>query len=553
MQESHWRSFAILVLWGADVTAFFPTSTRPQSCRDVIPSSIIERQRLFLGQTSCSRPLSQLHQASIVEDTLHDFSADSHDEEPDELDDNGVATNDEIQITDLSGIVKPQKDSKSRGNKHYRNHHNPAMADASFLRKRTANLLKATSPDHADKELRALGGNMKIGKKTFHFLLDAWAFSGEADAVQQATRLVERMEELKYGDHSMSPDVRSYTKLINAISRTGEQDAGERAEEILHKMRMLAETEGDEAVRPNTYTYTAVIEAHANSGAPGSTERALELCEIMVDRYIEGSEDVTPTSRAFQAALVAYTKSEEVGSAESAENLFDRMEELYHSGIEEMKPTAVNLNTLISAWANCRDEGSAQRAEEVLRRMEYLYRNGDEDLKPTTVSFNAVIDAYAKSGEDGAAEKAEEILKRMEELYETGENLDAKPDVRSFNSVINAWAKSRDQDNALRAQEILDFMEKLYEDGDTSIGPDVLSFSTVINGMFLRQFPGSPLFLIEYRFLTQFVSSPLLQHGREVMLVGRQTVLSTCSVKWRRCTRQEMKSSDLRSCHITQS
>eukprot|EP00977_Amphora_coffeiformis_P007292 scaffold1581_cov169-Amphora_coffeaeformis.AAC.28 len=461
----------LLFLWvGADVTAFFPSSSSSRqhrsACSDWREDSFHQRRNEEI----------RLCQASIAEDTHQGLSADS--QEPDDKE-----ANNQIKITDLSQIVKPsmslQQHSQRNGKSH--NRKNAAMADASFLRKRTANLIKVTAADHENKEILVLGGSMKIDKKTFHFLLDAWAFSGEPDAVPQATRLVERMEDLRSRHNKISPDVRSYTKLINAISRSGELDAGEKAEQILHKMDMLYQTGSNPDVKPNTYTYTAVIEAHANSGAPGSTERAGQLCELMVQKYENGDEDVTPIARAFQAALVAHAKSGDVGSAERAEQILDRMEELYDSGIEEMKPTAVNLNTLINAWANCGEEGSAQRAEEVLRRMEYLYKAGDEDLKPTTVSFNAVIDAYAKSGEEEAAEKAEHVLKFMEFLFESGENKDAKPNVRSFNSVINAWAKSRDYNNAERAQEILDHMEQLYEEGTTALRPDVHSFSSVIN------------------------------------------------------------------------
>ena len=53
-----------------------------------------------------------------------------------------------------------------------------------------------------------------------------------------ALALLSRMEEL----HDMKvtpliePDVKSYTKVIDAIARLGENDAGKRAEELLNRM-----------------------------------------------------------------------------------------------------------------------------------------------------------------------------------------------------------------------------------------------------------------------------------------------------------------------------
>lgn len=391
-----------------------------------------------------------------------------------------------VEITSFNeALVRPiaPKTKKKRAFKKK----NPAMGDTAFLRKRTANLLSITKQNSDNKE-GALGGGMKVDRKTFHFLMDAWAFSGEIDAVEQASGLLSRMEELaSWGNFNIEPDVRSYTKMINAISRSTAPSAGDEADAIFAKMEELYQTGSNRAARPNTYTYTAVIEAHAHSGARGSAKRAAEWCERMIDAYEpsphnENKESsVRPTARAFNAAISAYAKSGEEGAAARAERLFDRMEELYETGVEEAKPNAFNFNSLITAWANCCEEGSAQRAEEILERMEYLYKQGDEKCKPTTISFNAVIDAYAKSGDEYAAQKAEEVLRHMEDLYGSGQNLDARPNVRSFNSVINAWAKSRNEEAAWKAQDMLDLMEKLYAKGNKEVRPDVHSFCTVIN------------------------------------------------------------------------
>jgi pentatricopeptide repeat protein len=375
---------------------------------------------------------------------------------------------------------------------------NPAFHDPQFLRKRTSDLLKVTeralivddAKDSTPPGTAQLGRHMKVEKKTFHFLLDAWAFSGELDAAEQAMTLLQRMEDLGQFGSSMTamtaiqPDVRSYTKAINAIARQASLTAGEDAEDLLEKMRNLSAAashtnpELAASIKPNTFTYTAVIQAYANSGAPGSPQRAEALIERMIDKCQRGDDSVRPTARTFNAVIHAYGKA---GNAERAASVFARMERLYESGVAEAKPNAFNFNALISAWANCDLPASAQRAEEVLERMERLYKAGDVDVKPTTVSFNAVIDAFAKSGEENAAQKAELLLRHMYDIYEAG-NVEAKPNTRSFNSVINAWAKSRDPNAASNAAELLELMEEKYDQGDTEVRPDAHSFCTVING-----------------------------------------------------------------------
>lgn len=432
-------------------------------------------QGLIPAQPSVSRRKNALS-ATLEKPFRHGSASfddeDEDDDDEDEDDEDNPLTRLNIPITPLNGSFdRPSQHKSTSATRRLRN---KAMQDPQFLRKRTADLLKVTEDSNASSAPEQIGKHMKVDKKTFHFLLDAWAFSGEPDAPDHALQLLERMEKLS--PQLVQPDVRSYTKTINAIARSSTATAGDQAEKVLARLKTVyqqaLQSKPDEAaaLKPNSYTYTAVVKAHAYSGEPGSAERAEQLTEKMVDKYQRGDNEVKPTAKAFNSVIHAYGKE---GRAEAAERVFHRMEQLYRSGIREAKPNAFNYNALISAWANCEEEGSVERAKEVLERMERLYQAGDGDVKPTVVSFNAVIDAYAKAGQ---AQKAEELLRRMGE-----ENLPS-PNTRSFNSVINAWAKSGEDDAAMHAEELLDLMEKRYEEGNIVVRPDVHSFCTVING-----------------------------------------------------------------------
>mmetsp|Transcript_27375 Transcript_27375/g.31243 ORF Transcript_27375/g.31243 Transcript_27375/m.31243 type:complete len:611 (-) Transcript_27375:1030-2862(-) len=382
--------------------------------------------------------------------------------------------NDDQQKSGNNNLIK-----KPRNN-------NPAVVGTNFLRKKTADLLQITSNSYDNESgvNNLLGRKMKVVRKTFNWLIDSWVFSGELDAADKAYALLTRMEEL---DSSAStfvgirPDVRIYTKVMNAISRSGRSDAGELAKKILEKMNHLYSSGHNVNVKPNTLTFTALVEAYANSGAPGSALIAAKICDVMIQKWASGDPDVRPTSRSFNAAINAFAKSGENDAAQQAERLFEKMLECYKAGNKDCKPNSVNYNSVINAIANSDYEGSVQRARELLQEMDIKYRAGDEDVKPTTISFNTVIDAYAKSGLLNAGERAEDILHYMEELYERGENIDAKPNARSFNSAINAYAKSGCEDAALKAEAVLDRMKKLYEAGNCDVRPDTHSFSTVIN------------------------------------------------------------------------
>jgi hypothetical protein len=383
---------------------------------------------------------------------------------------------------------------------------NPAN-DPVFLRKRTASLLALPNANVDDGHPNGSNGNSNGGskgfkpdKKTFHYLMDAWAFSSEPDAADMAIALLRQMEVLE----GVEPDVRSYTKAMNALARSNAPNAGERAASMFRQMAFTSSTRGL-SVHPNAHSYTAVIEAYANGGAPDAARQADAWCREMVRTFQKGDSSVVPSSRAFQAALSAHAKSGEPESGQRAQQLLGLLEDIWREhGIEECKPTRYNYHALIMAWVNSPEPGSEYHARRALQKMEDVFREGDAEMKPTTVTYNAVIDAYAKAAEkrnmddpsvfpppfgesnDGSPEwHAEELLRHMEELHRTGANADARPNVRSFNSVLNVWAKSGRDEAADRAQEILALMESMYQSGNDEVRPDVHSFCTVINGKFV--------------------------------------------------------------------
>uniref|UniRef100_A0A7S4I9D1 Pentacotripeptide-repeat region of PRORP domain-containing protein n=1 Tax=Odontella aurita TaxID=265563 RepID=A0A7S4I9D1_9STRA len=370
------------------------------------------------------------------------------------------------------------KPNRSRGGPNNGKRYKGRGDDASFLRKRTEQLLRATDPEGNDDDDDSAA--VKTDRRTFNWLLDGWAFSGLPESPSRVRSLLDRMDEL---GGPLGPDVRSYTKLAHAISRAGGRDAGRNAYAVLRRMEDMWSSGSNPAVRPNTFTYTAVAEAHANSG--GGLEAAVkagEVADLMERMRAEGSDDVRPTARVYSAVISAWAKAGVAGSAQRAEDCLDRMEELYAStDNDDVKPNVYNFNGVINAWANSGEGGNAARhAQDILERMERLSREeggeGDSNIIcPTTSSYNAAIDAWAKSGEEDAAERAEQLLLRMEE-----DDSRARPNTRSFNAVLNAWAKSRRPDAALRAEAILDNMERWHENGD-AVGPDATSFSTAIN------------------------------------------------------------------------
>jgi len=361
-----------------------------------------------------------------------------------------------------------------------------------FLLKRTANLLHTTSPEYiASTDHLSTPDSTTMTKKykkadrrTFHWLMDSWAFSGELEGADKALSLLRRMEAIADTHPHLAPDVRSYSKLINAYAKSGRKDAGDKAHSILSAMlqhpQIQHSTTTNNNTTPNTFLYTSVLEAYANSpSSPTAAPNAESLLYQMLSLHSTSPElTINPTPRSFNAVINAWGRSPLPDSAHRAEAFLDAMESLPSSTIP---PNTINYNSVINAWANSGKDDAPKRTEHLLRRMQSRYREGDPSVKPDFISYNACIDTWAKSGAEFAGRRAEEILKEMEELFASGENDDVKPNTRSYNAVMNAYAKSRDKDGAMMAQRLLERMEEEYAGGNGDVKPDFFSFATVIN------------------------------------------------------------------------
>jgi hypothetical protein len=282
--------------------------------------------------------------------------------------------------------------------------------------------------DHADALLTALEDNMVqlASNNTFMRWNVAWynnvmhayaVCSGGREAAEKAEAILDNMlmscHEYKSGATPPEPTTRSFNIAINAWAKSGEQDSGERAEQIFTRMENwllrcqdLAEFHG--AV-PNARSLSGVMDAWAQSGATAAEERALGILMHAIEKR-----------RRYQQRL------REGGPL---------TEEIV------VKPNVIMFNSAIHAWVNSkRGRDGAEKAEAILRIMEQLNETGelgetdanDEDdvgLKPNTRTLSLIIDAWAecesveKGGE--AANRAQDILDLMERLFREGK--DVKP------------------------------------------------------------------------------------------------------------------------------
>lgn len=94
----------------------------------------------------------------------------------------------------------------------------------------------------------------------------------------------------KAGNQAARPNLVSYVSLVNAIVRTGDNDAAQRAEDVLFEMLKQYE-DGDFDVKPNARVIALVMDCWQKSGKREAGEKAEALLNWMLKIYDETKDN----------------------------------------------------------------------------------------------------------------------------------------------------------------------------------------------------------------------------------------------------------------------
>jgi pentatricopeptide repeat protein len=271
----------------------------------------------------------------------------------------------------------------------------------------------------AEKRLKRIeeevaGGNAKLTTSPYNRLLRAYARSnGNEEYLLKTTNLLGHMFSC---DYLPNPDTYTYDAALYVCTRSNCASAAATAEQILHEMQSLAETDG--TVAPTLTSYHNVILSHAN-----------------------------------QSASV-------YGAAAAAEDWLMKLSDLgCQPGNEHLLPTTQAFNHVLQAWAICAENNGADRALQILELMKKL---DDSPSTPDAISFGTVINAYARRNRP---EGAEVVLKQALDYFTARQERDVESTdgdaaivdlTNCLNRTMGAWSKSSHADAAAHAKNLLD-------------------------------------------------------------------------------------------------
>ena len=141
---------------------------------------------------------------------------------------------------------------------------------------------------------------------TYSTLINALVRSGN---LQQAEDIFNHMVKTYQTDPTdprvAKPNTIQLTQIASAWSKSGDKDAGIKAEELLTRLENLYDEYREPKMRPNALTYTAVINAWARSRTFGKALRAVSVLQKMKRAYKSGNDGAVPNVNAYTAVLNA--------------------------------------------------------------------------------------------------------------------------------------------------------------------------------------------------------------------------------------------------------
>ncbi|KAG7347152.1 PPR: pentatricopeptide repeat domain containing protein [Nitzschia inconspicua] len=285
----------------------------------------------------------------------------------------------------------------------------------------------------------------------YNVLVSTYARQGDAKA---AEKVVQQMV-VRYSKEKSDclPDLVSYNMILDAWARSDSESCGTRAEMILDA---IEERENDPLVKPNIRSYVTAMTAVIRSGEENIVER--------VDAIWNRSKamGIGDDPYLFSTVLDSYAVTGANDAATKVRNILTMAERM---DIAKEEKTVI-YNAALKVFKESRDDGASMHAEELFQNM---LSDGTVDI----VSFSTMIAMY------GNQKYNKTIREKVQGIEKTIEAAGLTRSTTLINCLINFWIRCGD---FARATSLLDEMEQAYKEGNDDLAPDVVSYTTIMNG-----------------------------------------------------------------------
>ena len=299
---------------------------------------------------------------------------------------------------------------------------------------------------------------------TYTMLLDAWSKSGEEGRGMRAESILDSIEDRHISFDTTAynnPELTlsgTYVAAMRAIIHSGENKIIERVEDIYNRAL-------ERGIVPDAYVYATLLDAYATTCPSDASEKVQEIIAMMEDNVTNiasGGKTVV-----YNTALKLLKEIQEPNTITQAEELFQKMK-------SEGNFDEVTYGTMIALYTSKgkSNSSSARRAEDLLNEM-----INEKGLEANTHHMNSAMNSLVRAGN---ISKAAELLHKMEEEYKNGNDF-MKPNVVSYATLMNGWVKSNDPEKSKQATMVFDKMIEIFKSGNKDAQPNFVSYVTLVD------------------------------------------------------------------------
>mmetsp|Transcript_29895 Transcript_29895/g.45303 ORF Transcript_29895/g.45303 Transcript_29895/m.45303 type:complete len:499 (-) Transcript_29895:60-1556(-) len=221
-------------------------------------------------------------------------------------------------------------------------------------------------------------------------------------------------------------------------------------------------------------TANQIMVAWARMDSKECAIKVEEMVKRVVDERNAGNTDAIVTLTDYNLLIEGWARSRcGTAAAERCEQILTQLEE--HP---DTFPNRESFKAVLLAWQHSKDSNAANRAQRILEKMIYDFLSGENRMAcPDSECFDIVLQLWSRSGLQDAPQRTEQLILAMERLYDATGVKSLQPKTSSFNSVLTAWLRAEDPETLKHVSDLIEFMETHAKLGDTSIEPDMVSYS----------------------------------------------------------------------------
>jgi pentatricopeptide repeat protein len=256
--------------------------------------------------------------------------------------------------------------------------------------------------DHALKIMDFLENHPRCShlhpnQETYNFLLECLSVSKEDDTGGKAMEILHKMEELhREGIPNIRPNITSYNMTIRSCLQGGDEKL---AVDLLQRM------EESKKVLPDRSTFTEILNHLSEIATPEAGERAVEMIDRMRQNAINfGRKFLAPDVNCYNLAITTctrvYRKLQDIVALERAWKLYQQMLSL-EDRKRFVRPNEVTFTRLLTTFTKVKDAKWMERADEVLLEYAKCHYRG---LQPSELHFDIVINGWNAIGETEQAD-----------------------------------------------------------------------------------------------------------------------------------------------------